>query len=155
MADSTPKNASPVSAPAATMKVNSSIRARLFSEAAEPSERRISSTLGRSLRVSHQSRAAPPISIGKVTGVGRYMPSPKDVPIPVAHSAKAPSRKPRPRAYQSPCPSARMMVNAAKALAWGASRSMLPSASSLDRKIATPAPSMAPGTTPSMFPLEM
>jgi len=46
-------------------------------------------------------------------------------------------------------------LNAAKALAWGASRSMLPSASSLDRKIATPAPSMAPGTTPNMFPLEM
>ena len=32
---------------------------------------------------------------------------------------------------------------------------MLPSASSLDRNIATPAPRMAPGTTPMMLPLEM
>ena len=116
-ADSTPKNASPVRAPAATMKVNSSISALLFSEAAAPSERRISSTLGNKRLFSHQSRAAPPASIGNVTGVGRYIPRPNDVPIPVAHSAKAPRAKPRASAYQSPWPSARMIVNEAKALA--------------------------------------
>ena len=83
------------------------------------------------------------------------MPRPNDVPIPVAHSTKAPKANPRANAPQSPCPSARMVVKYANALAWGASRSMVPSASSLDRNMATAAPRMAPGTTPMMLPLEI
>ena len=48
-----------------------------------------------------------------------------------------------------------MTEKVAKALACGASRSMLPFANWMERKMATPAPKMAPGTTPMMFPFEM
>ena len=82
----------------------------------------IESTFGWSLLLSHQSPGGAPRSIGNVAGVGRYIPNPNDVPIPVAHSTKAPRANPRANAPQSPCPSARMVVKYANAFACGASR---------------------------------
>ena len=137
------------------MNVRRSILALFFSAAAFPSSFLTDSTMGLSLLSSHQERYAPPISIGNVAGVGRYIPKPNDVPIPVAHSAKAPRAIPRSRALQLPWPSASMVVKYANAFAWGASSSIVPSARSLDRNMATPAPRIAPGTTPMMLPLEM
>ena len=75
--------------------------------------------------------------------------------MPVAHSTNAPRANPRASAPQSPCPSARIVVKYANALACGAKRSMVPSARSFERKMATAAPRIAPGTTPIMLPLDM
>ena len=137
------------------MNVNNSICAPFFSAAAFPSFALVDSTTGFILLSSHHDLYAPPISMGNVAGVGRYMPRPNEVPIPVAHSTNAPSAIPIRRALQLPWPSARMVVKYAKAFAWGAKRSILPSASIFERKMATPAPSIAPGTTPMMLPFEM
>ena len=84
------------------MNVKRSIKARFFSAFSVPYLRRICSTLGNNLLFSHQSLAAPPISIGNVATVGRYIPKPNEVPIPVAHSTNAPNKNPKPKAYQSP-----------------------------------------------------
>ena len=95
---STPRKASPVNIPAASINVPSNMIARVLSASLLPSSSRILSIFGASLFASHQSLKPPPISIGKVAKVGRYIPSPKDVPIPVAHSMKQPSKKPNPNA---------------------------------------------------------
>ena len=137
------------------MNVANSMMARIRSATLLPSSERIFSTFGFNLRSSHQSRAPPPISIGKVIRVGRYIPSPNEVPIPVAHSAKQPSANPSASAFRSPSPSASRMVKVANAFACGAMRSILPSASRIERKMAIPAPRIDPGTTPMMLPLEM
>ena len=121
--------------PAAIMNVASNKMARLRSATLLPSLERIFSTFGFNLRSSHQSRAPPPMSIGKVIRVGRYIPRPNDVPIPVAHSAKHPSAKPSARAFRSPSPSASRIVKVANAFACGATRSILPSASRMERKM--------------------
>ena len=84
------------------MNVNNNNNALLFSASFVPFSSLIASTLGCSLRFSHQSLAAPPANIGNVIGVGRYIPNPKEVPIPVAHSIKPPRAKPSPKAIQSP-----------------------------------------------------
>ena len=52
--------------------------------------------------------------------------------MPVAHSTKQPRRNPRPSNIRSPCPFATMMEKVANALACGASRSIVPLASSIE-----------------------
>ena len=153
--DSVPKKASPVSKPAATMNVLSKMSARCFSAAVVPSLSFRASIRGANFLSSQLSRATPPISIGNVCGTSRYIPSPKEVPIPVAHSTNIPKRKPSARRIKSPSPSAKITENVANALACGAMSWILPSASWIERKIATPAPIIAPGTTPMIFPFEI
>ena len=87
--------------------------------------------------------------------MGRYIPNPNDVPIPVAHSANAPNSIPKNSALKSPFPLSSTIVNDANAFACGARRSIFPFASKSERKIATAAPNTAPGTTPIILPLEM
>ena len=137
------------------MKVPSRISALFFSAITVPSSSLIASILGLSFFSSHWSLATPPINIGRVWGTSRYIPNPKDVPIPVAHSTNTPRRNPSNSSVRSPCPSAKITEKVAKAFACGAIKSILPFANSLAKKIATPAPITAPGTTPMMLPLEM